>query len=250
MKKFWIRTVVPLVMLIMALGGCFEYRVEITDPNQNMLIPGDGHDAAFLPQASPDPQKNAPENGKTKKKTPPPPRANETIPKKNEPPLPPPVPSAVNNQTPENPTAVPVTNQDPGRLRRRGPWMWRAFTRLPQEEQQKLLNLQRTDPDRYREIMQARADELYAQEKAKREVIDALAARYHAATAVEEKQRLQAELRKLLKEDFQQRLIDTRGDIESYKRRTMQLETELQKREQNCEAIIDALLNSKLTQQD
>lgn len=126
--------------------------------------------------------------------------------------------------------------------------MWRAFTRLSQDEQRELLKLQRTDYKRYLEIMQNKADKLDAQEKAKKLDLDELAKKYHMATVQAEKDLIKAEFRRKLKEDYLQRLQDTRQDIDSYKRRITQLESEVQKREKNCDAIVEAILNDRLTQ--
>ncbi len=245
MKKLGINIAFPTLLTILFFCGCFEYHVEIADPNQQMVMIGSGENAVILPQASPDPRKNnkVPE---TVAQSP----AKKTVPEVKED-----IAAAkTEKNTPEKIQAPPVDARqkvksqpaDDDKKFRRGPWMWRAFSRLPKEEQQKLLKLQRSDPERYREIILAKANELYALEEAKKDVIDKLAARYQAATSAEEKKALSGELRLKLKEDFQQKLADTRGDIESYKRRTIQLEAELQKREQNCDAIIDALLESKL----
>ena len=129
---------------------------------------------------------------------------------------------------------------------RRGPGMWRAFTRLSADEQKELLQIQRTDPEMYRKILQEKADKFYEAEKIRRQEIDDLTAEIKQTESITEKERLKAKLRSKLKEDFQQRLQDTRRDIEAYKRRTAKLESELQKREKNCDAIIDAILNNRL----
>ena len=66
-------------------------------------------------------------------------------------------------------------------------------------------------------------------------------------TMQKEKESLKTIMRNKLKEDFQQRLQDTRRDIEAYKRRTAKLEAELQKREKNCDAIIEAIMDKRLS---
>lgn len=130
---------------------------------------------------------------------------------------------------------------------RRGPGMWRAFNRLSAEEQKELLQIQRTDPEKYRKILHEKADKLYEAEKIRRQELDELTAEIRSTENVVKKEQLKAKLHSKLKEDFQQRLQDTRRDIEAYKRRTARLEQELQKREKNCDAIINAILNNLLS---
>ena len=129
---------------------------------------------------------------------------------------------------------------------RRGPGLWRAFTRLPREEQQKLLQLQRSDPERYRKIMHEKADQLYSREAARRQELEKLAEKIRNSDKAAEKEALKTLLREKVKEDFRQRLQDTRRDIEAYKRRTARLEMELSKREKNCDAIVEVILNRHL----
>ena len=129
---------------------------------------------------------------------------------------------------------------------RRGPGLWRAFTRLPQEEQRTLLKLQRSNPEEFRRIMQHKVDQLYEQDRIHRQELDKLAEAYRKSNNEQEKNELLGKLRRKIAEEFRQRLQDTRRDIESNKRRTAHLEAELLKREKNCDAIIDALLQRKL----
>ena len=173
MKKLGINIAFPTLLTILFFCGCFEYHVEIADPNQQMVMIGSGENAVILPQASPDPRKNnkVPE---TVAQSP----AKKTVPEVKED-----IAAAKTEET-EKIQAPPVDARqkvksqpaDDDKKFRRGPWMWRAFSRLPKEEQQKLLKLQRSDPERYREIILAKANELYALEEAKKDVIDKLAA--------------------------------------------------------------------------
>ena len=130
---------------------------------------------------------------------------------------------------------------------RRRPPAWRAFTRLSREKQLKLLELQRTDPEQFKKILQSKADEIYKQEAARRKELDQLTEKIKNSKDAAEKESLKKVLRAKLKEDFQLRLNDTRKDIDAYKRHTAHLEAELQKREKNCDAIVDAILNRRLT---
>ncbi len=129
---------------------------------------------------------------------------------------------------------------------RRGPGMWRAFNRLSTEEKKQLLSIQRSDPEKYRKILHEKADKLFEAEKIRQQELDNLVTQIKKSESEKEKENLKAVLRKKLKEDFQQRLQDTRKDIEAYKHRTARLESELQKREKNCDAIVEAILNKRL----
>ena len=161
------------------------------------------------------------------------------------PPLPPPPVTPAEKPVPPK-AAAPA--RPPERFRH-GPGIWRAFTRLSPDEQQKMLELQRKNPELYRTLMQEKVDQLHAQEKAYHQEIDDLTQKIRQTTDAAEKEKLTAQLRNKLKENFMHRLQDTRQDIEAYKRRTAQLEIELQKREKNCEAIIDAILSRQLSEQ-
>ena len=129
---------------------------------------------------------------------------------------------------------------------RRGPGIWRAFSRLSPSEQEELLKLQRSDPEKFRAVMQEKADQLYAAEKKRQQELDELVISYRKESDPAKKEAVKKELRAKIHEDFLQRLQDTRRDIESNKRRTAMMERELQKREKNCEAIVDALLEHRL----
>ena len=133
---------------------------------------------------------------------------------------------------------------------RRGPGVWRAFSRLSRQEQEELLKLQRNDPKKFEAVMREKADQLYEAEKQRRKEQHDLAMQYQQESDPAKKEAIKADLRKKIHEDFLQRLQDSRRDIESHKRRTAQLEEELLKREKNCEAIVDALLQHHLQKYD
>ena len=76
--------------------------------------------------------------------------------------------------------------------------------------------------------------------------MEKLAEKIRNSDKAAEKEALKTLLREKVKEDFRQRLQDTRRDIEAYKRRTARLEMELSKREKNCDAIVEVILNRHL----
>ena len=53
--------------------------------------------------------------------------------------------------------------------------IWRAFSTLSAQEQQELMKLQRTDPEKFREVMQKKAAEIHAARQARRQKIRQLA---------------------------------------------------------------------------
>lgn len=165
----------------------------------------------------------------------------------NEAPPPPPpgiaAPGHPGSHPPRRPDAP--WRQNPENFRR-GPGIWRSFARLPQNEQQELLKLQRSDPDKFRSIMQRKADELFQKEKSKWDALKLLAERCRDCKDPAEKDALRSELRGKLKEDFMQRLKYSREDLDTFKRRVARMETELQKREKNADGIVDAMLDRLL----
>jgi len=144
--------------------------------------------------------------------------------------------------------ALPSAPAEPERPMR-GPGMWRVFSGLSPEEQKELLKLQRSNPERYREVMQKKVAEFYEQEKLRRQELDQLSEKCRNAVPGKDKEQLQQLLRQKVQEDFRRRLQDMRRNIEAQKHRTAHWEAELQKREQNCDAIIDAIVQKKLTSQ-
>ena len=245
---------ISLLFTVLLANGCMRYGVEIKNPEEAIVLTGNcgiEKNSTVLPGAMDDASAGKKITGKPEKQTVP---VRETPPKAAVPA----VAAAVVPPSPEKPAiqavnrnqvSLPVPEQ-PGRSPekfRRGRGMWRAFSRLSPAEQQELLKLQRSDPERYRAVISAKADELYEQENLRRQELNTLAEKFKMSKDTAEKENLRQELRKKVEEDFRQRLQDTRRDIESYKKRTAQLEAELQKREQNCTAIVDAILREKLT---
>ena len=229
-------------------NGCIRYGVEIKNPEEAIVLYGDAvssKKSTVLPGAQDDSSAGKPD------------RSFNSTPKKNSIAIAPGQPSSpapeTKSVTPakktdkDTETSPPSTTHRSPENFRRGPGMWRVFSRLSPSEQQELLKLQRTEPERFRAIMSTKADELYKNEELRRQELDKLTAEFQKSGNAAAKEELRLKIRSKLKEDFLQRLQDTRRDIESYKKRTAQLEAELQKREKNCEAIVDAILQDKLT---
>ena len=119
--------------------------------------------------------------------------------------------------------------------------VWRAFSTLPQTEQKELMKLQRTDPEKFRTIMQEKAAKLQAEHQARQQKIADLAAKIRNSKDEKEKTALRAELRTMLKSSFDSRIANLRRNIEGNKKRIEKMEQELKKREANADAIIDAI---------
>lgn len=158
-------------------------------------------------------------------------------------PVPPPAPKPAMRppMPPPPPGRVPGA---PGRSSYR--WIWRAFSLLSPEEQQKLMQLQRQDPAKFQAIMQEKAEKLYAQRQARRKELDAMGAQYRTSGDPAEKERLKAELRTKLRDDFNRRLQDGRRDLDANRKRLARMEAELKRREENRDAIVDAILENIL----
>lgn len=124
---------------------------------------------------------------------------------------------------------------------RRGPGVWRAFSRLSQAEKQELLKLQRTDPDKFRAALQQKADELYQKEKERRAKLQKIGEQYRAETDAKKKAEIKSALRKMVREDMENSLANMRRHIEESKQNIRRMENSLKKREANVEAVTDSI---------
>ena len=182
-------------------------------------------------------EKPAPKPDPKEKKAPPKPGEKPEPPvKPADAPAPKPVP------TPPHSAAVPPPPPPPNSYR----LMWQAFARLSQEEKQKLMEIQRQDPEKFRAIMREKAEALHASRMARQRELNDIARRYRESSDPAEKERLKTELREKLRADFNQRLQDARRDLESNRKRLERMEVELRRREKNQDAIVEAVLADKL----
>ncbi|MBR2344868.1 MAG: hypothetical protein IKA71_03680 [Lentisphaeria bacterium] len=143
--------------------------------------------------------------------------------------------------------SVPPRRNRPPEKFRNGAGLWRAFSRLDQKEQQALLKIQRQNPEEFRKIMQEKVEALYIQEQARRQELDKLVIKYQNAKSDSEKASIKAELKQKLQRDFDQRLQNSRRDLDTNRARLLKMEKELQKREQNREAIVEAMTTKCLS---
>ncbi len=142
--------------------------------------------------------------------------------------------------------AGPVNDQPPtvkkrpdGRERfRRGPGAWRVMAQMTENERQALMVLQRTDPEKFRAVMKEKTDALYLEEVARVKTLQALVDEYARQESPDEKKRIKDKISSMVKSDFHRRLAENRLQLENMKRRTANLERELDKRSAKADEII------------
>ncbi len=149
---------------------------------------------------------------------------------------------------PPQPGSQPAPPQrgEQQRERKLGPWVWRAFSRLSEEERQTLLKLQETDPEAYRKKRQELGEQLRAEEEKERKALLADIEKFRAATDEKEQTELKKKITEAVTRNFMERLEDNKRQLEETKRRAVQLEEELGKRESNAKEIIHAIVDSMI----
>ena len=129
----------------------------------------------------------------------------------------------------------------------RGPHLWRAFSELSDEERAAMTKLQREDPEKFREVMSKKAEEIVQREKAERQKMQELAEKFKSAGSDEEKAAFKQQLTDLMKKRFTKRLAGNRRQLEAMKRQAVKLEQELDRREKNADKIVSMLVDSLLS---
>lgn len=131
--------------------------------------------------------------------------------------------------------------------RNRTPNIWHVFSQLPISEQKEMMKLQRTSPEKFRTIMQEKAVKFQAEQQAKRKQLNELAEKIRNSKDDREKAELRSQLRAKVKESFDNRIAQFRRNIESNKKRLERMENDLKRREDNAEAIVDAITDSMIS---
>jgi len=149
--------------------------------------------------------------------------------------------------TQEKPQPPQASPQHPRSDRGRGPLLWRAFSELSDEERAAMVKLQREDPEKFREAMNRKGEEIVRREKAERKIIQELAEKYKAAGSDGERAAVKRQLTDLVKRRFNKRLSINRRQLEAMKRQAAKLEKELDRREQNADKIVSMIVDSVLT---
>ena len=101
-----------------------------------------------------------------------------------------------------------------------GPAVWRAFSRLTEEQRQELLKLQVSDAEQFRTKMRELGEALRKEEKAGFEALLKLAEKCRAATDEKEKAALKQEIVGRIRTHYMERLEDNKRQLEEMKRRT------------------------------
>jgi len=141
--------------------------------------------------------------------------------------------------------AVPPRGRPGGRFRY-GPGMWQAFSQLSAEERAALQKLQREDPVKFREVMDAKAEELYKKLQARIAELEALAKACREAKDPQEAQRLREKLTAEVEKDFREHLAANRRHLEEMKRRAQRMESELDLREKKCAEAVQARVEAMI----
>ncbi|MBO5823030.1 MAG: hypothetical protein J6R86_08460 [Lentisphaeria bacterium] len=124
---------------------------------------------------------------------------------------------------------------------------WRVFSQLTPAEQKEMMQLQRSEPEKFRTVMQEKLEKIQAEQREKHRKVNELAEKIRNSKDDKEKTALRAELRTMLKSSFDARLAQMRRNIEANKKRIERMEAELKKREVNTDAIVDAITESVIT---
>ena len=135
---------------------------------------------------------------------------------------------------------------DPGRRFRSGPGMWQVFSQMTPKERAEMQKLQREDPEQFRKVMNAKADELFKKRQPRRAELHKLAEQCRNAASSEEKERLKKQLTEEVRKDFRRHLEANRKMLEDMKRRAERLEKELQRREKDMDKTVDAIVDAMI----
>ena len=141
--------------------------------------------------------------------------------------------------------------QRPGGARRLQPHLWRAFSELSDQERKEIFQLQRNDPEKFREVMRKKAEEIMKAEQLERKKLMTFAKLYQNAKTDKEKAVIEKQTSEILKKRFSKRLTANRRHLEGMKRRAAMLEKELDKKAANADKIValqtQAILSGKFT---
>ena len=128
--------------------------------------------------------------------------------------------------------------------------MWAAFARLSDAERKEMLELQRSDPEKFREKMKAKAEEYRAAREKRNAELRALAEKIRTTTDAKERETLRNRLVAEVKTDFLNRLAEHRRRIEAMKRHAARLEKDLDQRtaeaDKVVEKVVEAMIEGKL----
>ena len=146
-------------------------------------------------------------------------------------------------ERPHHPSFQPGQQAKPGNNN----GYWRVFSQLTPAEQKEMMQLQRTEPEKFRTVMQEKFEKIQAEQRERHRKVNELAEKIRNSKDEKEKTALRAELRAMFKSSFDDRLAQMRRNIEANKKRIERMEDELKKRESNADAIVDAITESVIS---
>lgn len=127
-----------------------------------------------------------------------------------------------------------------------GPFVWRAFSRLTEQQRQEMLKLQSSDPEQFREKMRELGEALRQEDMKRFAELRKAVERYRASKDEAERAALRKTITEHVRENYMQRLEDNKRQLEEMKRRTKFLEEELAKREANADRVVEVRVESIL----
>ncbi len=155
--------------------------------------------------------------------------------------VPPPAP-----QTDELAPPPPPPGKPDRKERGFGPFVWRAFSRLTEQQRLEMLKLQSSDPEQFRQKMRELGEALRKEDMARFAELRKAVESYRASKDEAERAVLKKTITEHVREDYMERLEDNKRQLEEMKRRTKFLEGELAKREANADQIIKVRVESIL----
>lgn len=147
----------------------------------------------------------------------------------------------------EKAPAAPEARNAKMRGMRRHAIVWRVFSQLSESERKKMQELQRSNPEAFSAAMKKLADEYEKKERLRAHKLFSLIRKYRQSTDSEERARFKAEIVKMEKERFEERLQGLARTIAGTRRRLAFMEQELNKRKAKKEAIVEARTEALLS---
>ena len=127
-----------------------------------------------------------------------------------------------------------------------GPFVWRAFSRLTEQQRLEMLKLQSSDPEQFRQKMRELGEALRNEERARFAELRKAVESYRASKDEAERAELRKKITEHVREHYMERLEDNKRQLEEMKRRAKFLEGELAKREANADRVVEARVESIL----
>ena len=127
-----------------------------------------------------------------------------------------------------------------------GPFVWRAFSRLTEQQRLEMLKLQSSDPEQFRQKMRELGEALRKEDMARFAELRKAVEAYRNSKNESEQTELRKKITEHVREHYMERLADNKRQLEEMKRRTKFLEGELAKREANADRIVEVRVESIL----